>query len=89
MAALVRPLRTTEAGVLVNDHAAAEGSAVFAHRCRSGPRAAWVKVRNPVSIAVQRERSENRIDNPLVVPATRGTCPRWTVASFVRSVFRS
>jgi len=26
---------------------------------RSGPHAAWVKVRNPASIAVQRERSEN------------------------------
>jgi ATP-dependent DNA ligase len=50
-------------------------SIVFAHACklgaegivskrvdapyRSGPHAAWIKVRNPASIAVQRERSEN------------------------------
>jgi ATP-dependent DNA ligase len=26
---------------------------------RSGPCAVWIKVRNPASIAVQRERSEN------------------------------
>jgi bifunctional non-homologous end joining protein LigD len=53
----------------------ADGPQVFAHACkpgaegivskrlgspdRSGPHAAWVKVRNPASIAVQRERSEN------------------------------
>jgi hypothetical protein len=26
---------------------------------RSGPHSAWIKVRNPTSIAVQRDRSEN------------------------------
>jgi len=52
----------------------ADGPQVFAHACklgaegivskrlgspyRSGPHAAWVKVRNPASIAVQRERSQ-------------------------------
>jgi bifunctional non-homologous end joining protein LigD len=50
-------------------------STVFAHACRlgaegivskridstyrSGPCRVWIKVRNPASIAVQRERSEN------------------------------
>ena len=59
----------------LSEHISAEGSEVFAHACRlgaegivskrlgspyrSGPHAAWIKVRNPASIAVQRERSEN------------------------------
>jgi bifunctional non-homologous end joining protein LigD len=58
----------------LSEHIAADGPAVFAHACRlgaegivskrlgspyrSGPHPAWVKVRNPASIAVQRERSE-------------------------------
>jgi bifunctional non-homologous end joining protein LigD len=58
----------------VSEHIAADGPEVFAHACRlgaegivskrlsspyrSGPHPAWVKVRNPASIAVQRERSE-------------------------------
>jgi hypothetical protein len=53
----------------------AVGDLVFEHACRlgaegivskrvdapyrSGPHAAWIKVRNPASIAVQRKRSEN------------------------------
>jgi bifunctional non-homologous end joining protein LigD len=73
-AALARPLRNSEAGILFNEHIAEDGSIVFAHACRfgaegivpkrvdgtyrSGPCPVWVKVRNPASIAVQRERSE-------------------------------
>jgi ATP-dependent DNA ligase len=60
--------------VLFNEHIAEDGPAVFAHACRlgaegivskkidntyrSGPCRVWIKVRNPTSIAVQRERSE-------------------------------
>jgi len=67
-------LRDTEAGILVNEHIAEDGATVFAHACRleaegivskrvdgtyqSGPCPTWIKVRNPASIAVQRERSE-------------------------------
>jgi hypothetical protein len=57
------------------EHIAEDGPTVFEHACRlgaegivskkvdgtyrSGPCPAWIKVRNPASIAVQRERSEN------------------------------
>jgi bifunctional non-homologous end joining protein LigD len=74
-AALAALLRDTEAGILVNEHIAEDGATVFAHACRlgaegivskrvdgtyrSGPCPVWIKVRNPASIAVQRERSEN------------------------------
>ena len=73
-ATLARLLRDTEAGILFNEHIAEDGATVFAHACRlgaegivskridgtyrSGPRPAWIKVRNPASVAVQRERSE-------------------------------
>jgi bifunctional non-homologous end joining protein LigD len=73
-AALARLLRDTEAGILLNEHLAEDGLTVFAHACRlgaegivskkvdgtyrSGPCRVWIKVRNPASIAVQRERSE-------------------------------
>jgi bifunctional non-homologous end joining protein LigD len=73
-AALARLLRETEAGILLNEHIAEDGATVFAHACRlgaegivskridstyqSGPCRVWIKVRNPASIAVQRERSE-------------------------------
>jgi bifunctional non-homologous end joining protein LigD len=73
-AALARLLRDTGAGILLNEHIAEEGATVFAHACelgaegivpkkvdgtyRSGPSRAWIKVRNPASNAVQRERSE-------------------------------
>jgi bifunctional non-homologous end joining protein LigD len=73
-AALARLLRNTEAGILFNEHIAEDGPVVFAHACRlgaegivskkvdgayqSGPCRVWIKVRNPASIAVQRERSE-------------------------------
>jgi bifunctional non-homologous end joining protein LigD len=73
-AALARLLRETEAGILLNEHIAEDGATVFAHACqvgaegivskrvdgtyRSGPSRVWIKVRNPASTAVQRERSE-------------------------------
>jgi bifunctional non-homologous end joining protein LigD len=73
--ALARLLRGSPDGIVFNEHLEEEGSVVFAHACtlgaegivskrvdapyRSGPHPAWVKVRNPASIAVQRERSEN------------------------------
>jgi bifunctional non-homologous end joining protein LigD len=73
-AALARLLRNTKAGILFNEHIAEDGPVVFAHACqlgaegivskkidsayRSGPCPVWIKVRNPASIAVQRERSE-------------------------------
>jgi ATP-dependent DNA ligase len=59
----------------LSEHIAADGPQVFAHACRlgaegivskrlgsryrSGPCQAWVKVKNPAAIAVQRERSES------------------------------
>jgi bifunctional non-homologous end joining protein LigD len=68
-------LRDTNAGILLNEHVAGDGPTVFEHACRlgaegivskradgtyrSGPCSVWIKVRNPASIAVQRERSEN------------------------------
>jgi bifunctional non-homologous end joining protein LigD len=73
-AALARLLRDTKAGILLNEHIGEDGPTVFAHACqlgaegivskkvdgtyRSGPCRVWVKVSNPASIAVQRERSE-------------------------------
>jgi bifunctional non-homologous end joining protein LigD len=72
--ALARLLRKTKAGILFNEHIAEDGAVVFAHACRlgaegivskkvdgayqAGPCRVWIKVRNPASIAVQRERSE-------------------------------
>jgi bifunctional non-homologous end joining protein LigD len=65
----------SKAGILYNDHIEGDAATVFRHACklgaegivskqvdapyRSGPHSAWIKVRNPASIAVQRERSEN------------------------------
>ena len=73
-AALARLLRDSEAGILLNEHIAEDGATVFAHACRlgaegivskkvdstyrSGPYRVWIKVRNPASIAVQRERCQ-------------------------------
>jgi bifunctional non-homologous end joining protein LigD len=73
-AALARLLRNTKAGIRFNEHINEDGPIVFAHACRlgaegivskkidstyqSGPCRVWIKVRNPASIAVQRERSE-------------------------------
>jgi bifunctional non-homologous end joining protein LigD len=72
-AALARLLHETEAGILLNEHIAEDGPTVFAHACRlgaegivskrvdgtyhSGPCRIWIKVRNPASVDVQRERS--------------------------------
>ncbi len=74
-AALALLLRDTKAGILLNEHVDGDGLTVFEHACRlgaegivskrvdgtyrSGPCPVWIKVRNPASIAVQRERSEN------------------------------
>jgi bifunctional non-homologous end joining protein LigD len=74
-AALARLLRDTEVGILLNEDVAGDGPTVFEHACRlgaegivskkvdgiyrSGPCPVWVKVRNPASVVVQRERSEN------------------------------
>jgi bifunctional non-homologous end joining protein LigD len=73
-AALARLLRDVAAGILLNEHVADDGPIVFEHACplgaegivskrvdgnyRSWPCPGWIKVRNPASIAVQRERSE-------------------------------
>jgi ATP-dependent DNA ligase len=70
----LRILPFTEAGILLNEHIAEDGATVFAHACQLGcrghrfqeggrylslwPCRVWIKVRNPASIAVQRERSE-------------------------------
>jgi bifunctional non-homologous end joining protein LigD len=72
--ALAQLLDNTRAGILFNDHIVEDGPVVLAHACRlgaegivskkvdstyrSGPCRVWIKVRNPTSIAVQRERSE-------------------------------
>ena len=72
--ALARLLRDTDAGIVLNEHIAGDGPTVFAHACRlgaegivskrvdgtyrSGPCPDWIKVRNPASLAVQRERSQ-------------------------------
>jgi bifunctional non-homologous end joining protein LigD len=74
-AALALLLRGTDTHILFNAHVAGDGPTVFEHACRlgaegivskkvdgtyrSGPCPMWIKVRNPASIAVQRERSEN------------------------------
>ena len=73
-AALARLLRNTGAGILLNQNIVEDGPVVFDHACRlgaegivskkvdatyrSGPCRVWIKVRNPASIVVQRERSE-------------------------------
>jgi bifunctional non-homologous end joining protein LigD len=73
-AALARLLRNAKAGILLNEHIVENGPTVFAHACQlgaegivskkvdgsyqSGPCRVWIKVRNPASVAVQRERSE-------------------------------
>ena len=73
--ALADLISGTKAGIMLNDHITADGDRVFAHACRlgaegivskqvgssyrSGPHPAWIKTKNPASIAVQRERSQN------------------------------
>ena len=71
-AALARLLRGIKLGVLLNEHVAEDGTTVFAHACRLGaegivcnarrwdlPIRSVTGLRNPDSLAVQRERSEN------------------------------
>jgi bifunctional non-homologous end joining protein LigD len=74
-ARLAQLLRRSKAGILLNDHIAADGPAVFAHACqlgaegivskrinapyRSGRYSARIKCKNPEAIALQRARSEN------------------------------
>jgi ATP-dependent DNA ligase len=80
--ALARLLRHSQSGIVFNEHIVEDGSVVFAHACRlgaegivlkridapyrSGPYSAWIKVRNPASIAVQREVEQviARADGP-------------------------
>jgi ATP-dependent DNA ligase len=73
-ATLARLLRGTDTHILFNEHVAGDGPTVFEHACRlgaegivskkvdgtyrSGPCPVWIKVHNPASIAVQRERGE-------------------------------
>ncbi len=73
--ALARLLRGKNSAILLNEHIAGPGPAVFAHACklgaegivskridspyRSGRYSAWIKVCNPAALAVQSERSEN------------------------------
>jgi bifunctional non-homologous end joining protein LigD len=80
-------LRNTEADILFNEHIAEDGATVFADACRlgaegivskridsayhSGPCRVWIKVRNPASIAVQRERSELWDRRPKLSPVVR------------------
>jgi len=74
MTALARLLRDSRAGILLNEHVAEDGSTVLEHACRLGAEGIVSKrvdgtidpvparpgsSRNPASIAVQRERSEN------------------------------
>jgi bifunctional non-homologous end joining protein LigD len=74
-AALADLIGGTKAGIMLNDHITEDGDIVFTHAChlgaegivskhvdssyRSGPHPAWIKTKNPASIAVQRERSQN------------------------------
>jgi bifunctional non-homologous end joining protein LigD len=74
-AALAKLLRTAKAGILLAEHTDVDGTIVFEYACkhgaegivskrvdsvyRSGPHPAWIKVKNPAAVAMQRERSEN------------------------------
>jgi ATP-dependent DNA ligase len=79
-AALARLLRNTEAGILFNEHIAADGPIVFAHACRLGPegivsnrvdgtyrsslRRGWIKVRNPAASPCSGKGPRCGIDDP-------------------------
>jgi ATP dependent DNA ligase domain len=95
-AELARLLRDAKAGILFNEHVAEDGPTVFAHACRlsaegiaakrvdgtyrSGPCSVWIKVRNPASIAVQRERGEiwhgtrQRVSSQAMTRLCGGSC---------------
>jgi bifunctional non-homologous end joining protein LigD len=71
---LAKLLARANEGILYNDHLAESGDIVFAHACnlgaegivskridssyQSGPHPAWIKVKNPTAIALQRKRAE-------------------------------
>jgi bifunctional non-homologous end joining protein LigD len=71
---LAKLLARADGGILYNDHLTDSGDVVFDHACKlgaegivskridsfyqSGPHPAWVKVKNPVAIALQRQRAE-------------------------------
>ncbi len=100
-AALARLLWDTEAGIVLNEHVAGDGPTVFEHACRlgaegiiskradgtyrSGPCAVWIKIRNPASIAVQRDaarigtggaetETSLQVTGPDIVLERRGQC---------------
>jgi hypothetical protein len=98
-AALSRLLRDTEAGILLNEHVADDGPTVFAHACRLGARGrrlkegrqrlpvrpcrVWIKVRNPGSIAVRRERSPIWLERTI---CSEGLCGSKTPTVYQRTV---
>jgi bifunctional non-homologous end joining protein LigD len=71
---LAKILARADGGILYNDHLSESGAVVFAHACQlgaegivskrissfyqSGPHPDWIKVKNPVAIALQRQRAE-------------------------------
>jgi bifunctional non-homologous end joining protein LigD len=71
---LAKLLARGDGGILYNDHLTDTGAVVFDHACKlgaegivskridsfyqSGPHPAWIKVKNPVAIALQRKRAE-------------------------------
>jgi bifunctional non-homologous end joining protein LigD len=71
---LAKLLARADGGILYNHHLTDSGDVVFAHACKlgaegivskkidssyqSGPLPAWIKVKNPVAIALQRQRAE-------------------------------
>jgi bifunctional non-homologous end joining protein LigD len=73
-ALLAKLLARDNGGILYNDHLTESGDVVFAHACnlgaegivskridssyQSGPHPAWIKVKNPTAIALQRKRAE-------------------------------
>jgi bifunctional non-homologous end joining protein LigD len=71
---LAKLLARGDGGILYNEHLTDSGDVVFAHACKlgaegivskkidssyqSGPHPAWIKVKNPAAIALQRKRAE-------------------------------
>jgi len=71
---LAKILARADGGIVYNDHLTESGGVVFAHACQlgaegivskridsfyqSGPHPDWIKVKNPVAIALQRQRAE-------------------------------
>jgi hypothetical protein len=62
-AALTRPLRNSEAGILFNEHIAEDGAVVFAHHVSLAPRASY------------RRRSMARVDPARAVSGSRSAMP--------------